>query len=207
MADLGTIAITSETNTASFKISQFKNAIKGVARPNYFDASLSGYTKVVGLKTGSLENIDDTFAFRCERAEFPGRTLATADDAVGGGPAMKLPYDVTYNDIQLSIICSEDMKERVFFENWIDRIVGRGYTQNAGLIAYYSDYALGVSLLVRQLDSDGKLLLAYELQDCYPIAVSPMNATWEETNTYQRFTVTMAYRYHVYVQGQAAKNK
>jgi hypothetical protein len=205
MTDLGEMIITDYR--PAFKISQFKNAIKEVARPNYFDARLQGYKKVIGVKDGSLENIDDTFAFRCERAEFPGRTLATADDAVGGGPAMKLPYDVTYNDIQLSIICSEDMKERVFFEDWIDRIVGRGVRGNAGLIAYYSDYALGVSLLVRQLDSEGNTLLSYEMRDCYPIAVSPMNATWEETNTYQRFTVTMAYRHHVYRLGDAAKNK
>lgn len=207
MADLGQIMITADSNKASFKISDFKNAIKGVARPNYFDAILSGYTKVAGLKDGTLDDIDDTFKFRCERAELPGRTLATTDDAVGGGTAMKLPYDVTYNDIQISIICSEDMKERIFFEDWIDRIVGRGYTSNAGLLAYYSDYAQGVSLMVRQLDSDGKMLLAYQLEDCYPIAVSPMNATWEETNTYQRFTVTMAYRYHKYLQGNASKSK
>jgi hypothetical protein len=25
-----------------------------------------------------------------------------------------------------------------------------------------------------------------------------MNASWEETNTYQRFGVTLAYRYHTY---------
>jgi hypothetical protein len=206
MADLGQVIITDE-RPGSFKISQFKNAIKGVARPNYFDAILSGYTKVVGLKSGSLDNVDDTFRFRCERAELPGRTLATTDDAVGGGPAMKLPYDVTYNDIQISLICSEDMKERLFFEDWIDRIVGRGYTDNAGLLAYYSDYAQGVTMRIRQLDSNGDTLMAYQLQDCYPIALSPMNATWEETNTYQRFTVTMAYRYHTYVQGDAAKNK
>ena len=34
--------------------------------------------------------------------------------------------------------------------------------------------------------------------DIYPIALTPMNATWEETNTYQRFGVTLAYRYHTF---------
>lgn len=181
---------------ASFKISDFKSKVGQLVRPNLFRATLTGYTKVVGVTNGNLANIDDTFEFRCEKAELPGRTLATVDDAVGGGPAMKLPYDITYNDMVLSIICSSDMKERLFFEDWIEAIVGNGKNSEAGLIAYYSDYALGVGLIVEQLDEKGNVLLGYEMRDVYPIAITPMNATWEETNTYQRFGVTLAYRYY-----------
>ena len=185
--------------TASFKISDFKTSIGNLVRPNLFNATLLGYTKVAGGLTGTLPSIDGTFKFRCEKAELPGRTLATAEDAVGGGPALKLPYDVTYNDISLSIICSADMKERKFFEEWMDRIIGRGGRTNAGLVSYYSDYALGVSLKVEQLNEAGTTLIAYTLQDIYPTALTPMNAAWEETNTYQRFGVTLAYRYHTYI--------
>ena len=185
--------------TASFKISDFKTSIGNLVRPNLFNATLSGYTKVVGGLTGTLPTIDTTFKFRCDKAELPGRTLATSEDAVGGGPSLKLPYDVTYNDISLSIICSADMIERKFFEEWMDRIIGRGGRTNAGLVSYYSDYALGVSLIVEQLDEAGKTLIAYTLQDIYPTALTPMNASWEETNTYQRFGVTLAYRYHTYI--------
>ena len=170
-----------------------------MVRPNLFNATLLGYTKVAGGLDKTLINIDNTFKFRCEKAELPGRTLATAEDAVGGGPALKLPYDVTYNDITLSIICSTDMKERKFFEEWMDRIIGRGGRTNAGLVSYYSDYALGVSLKVEQLNESGNTLIAYTLQDIYPTALTPMNAAWEENNTYQRFGVTLAYRYHTYI--------
>lgn len=182
----------------SFKISDFKNAIGKLVRPNLFHVTLNNYTKVKGGLAGNLSNIDNTFSFRCEKAELPGRTLATAEDAVGGGPSLKLPYDVTYNDITLSIICSADMAERELFESWMDRIVGRGGRSNAGLVAYYSDYALGVSLTVEQIDEEGKPLIAYTLKDIYPTALTPMNASWEETNTYQRFGVTLAYRYYTF---------
>ena len=184
--------------TASFKISDFKTSIGNLVRPNLFNATLLGYTKVAGGLDKTLINIDNTFKFRCEKAELPGRTLATAEDGVGGGPALKLPYDVTYNDISLSIICSADMIERKFFEEWMDRIIGRGGRTNAGLVSYYSDYALGVSLKVEQLNESGKTLIAYTLQDIYPTALTPMNAAWEENNTYQRFGVTLAYRYHTF---------
>jgi hypothetical protein len=185
--------------TASFKISEFKTSIGNLVRPNLFNATLSGYSKIVGgTDSGTFPDIANTFKFRCEKAELPGRTLATSEDAVGGGPSLKLPYDVTYNDMTLSIICSTDMKEREFFEIWMDKIIGRGGRENAGLVSYYSDYALGVSLKVDQLDEAGRTLISYTLNDIYPTALTPMNASWEETNTYQRFGVTLAYRYHTY---------
>ena len=185
--------------TASFKISEFKTSIGNLVRPNLFNATLNGYSKIVGgTDSGTFPDIANTFKFRCEKAELPGRTLATSEDAVGGGPSLKLPYDVTYNDMTLSIICSTDMKEREFFEIWMDKIIGRGGRENAGLVSYYSDYALGVSLKVDQLDEAGRTLISYTLNDIYPTALTPMNASWEETNTYQRFGVTLAYRYHTY---------
>ena len=185
--------------TSSFKISDFKTSIGNLVRPNLFNATLLGYSKIVGgTDSGTFPVIVDTFKFRCEKAELPGRTLATSEDAVGGGPSLKLPYDVTYNDMTLSIICSTDMKEREFFEIWMDKIIGRGGRGNAGLVSYYSDYALGVSLKVEQLDEKGNTLIAYTLNDIYPTALTPMNASWEEPNTYQRFGVTLAYRYYTF---------
>ena len=184
---------------SSFKISDFKTAVGNLVRPNLFNATLSGYSTIVGgTDSGAFPDITSTFKFRCEKAELPGRTLATTEDAVGGGPSLKLPYDVTYNDMTLSIICSTDMKEREFFEIWMDKIIGRGGRGNAGLVSYYADYALGVTLKVEQLDESGNTLISYTLNDIYPTALTPMNASWEETNTYQRFGVTLAYRYHTY---------
>ena len=184
-----------------FSISNFKTAIVKPVRPNLFSATLSGYKNIVGVGVGTtadLPNIDSTFKFRCEKAELPGRTLATSEDAVGSGPSLKLPYDVTYNDMTLSIICSTDMKERIFFEQWMDKIIGPAAAGNAGLLSYYSDYAMGVTLKVEQLDESGQSLITYTLHDIYPTALTPMNASWEENNTYQRFGVTLAYRYHTY---------
>jgi hypothetical protein len=200
--DFGEIIIT-DTKPASFKISDFKNAIGKPVRPNLFKADIEGWDKnavlVALLKDRGVSDIKD-FSFRCEKAEFPGRSIATSDDTGGGGPALKLPYDVTYNDISISVICSADMKERVFFESWIDSIVGRAGLTNkvpvGGLISYFDDYARGVSLVVRQLDEAGNTLIRYRMNDVYPITISPMNATWEEVNSYQRFGVTFFYRYY-----------
>ena len=202
----GRVVITAQKDSgnSSFKISDFKNAIGKPVRPNLFKAEIVGWDKnavlnALLLQRGVADIVE--FSFRCEKAEFPGRSIATSDDTGGGGPALKLPYDVTYNDISISVICSADMKERVFFESWIDSIVGRAELNpttavTGGLVSYFDDYARGVTLIVDQLDEAGNTLISYRMEDVYPITISPMNATWEEVNSYQRFGVTFFYRYY-----------
>jgi len=178
-------------------ISDLRSKLGSVVRPNHFSVSLSlaaASTKALA-SNGSFapvkySDISSTFSFLCEKAELPGKTIATSDDT-SIGTSIKLPYDMTYNDIQLSIICASDMKERRFFEAWMRSIVKRN-----GTVAYYSDYAKGNTLTVSQLDDDGTSKLTYQCRDIYPIAITPMNATWEENNTYQRFGVTLCYRFY-----------
>jgi hypothetical protein len=197
------------TEENPFSISAFKTAIGKPVRPNLFRARLAGWedNEVLSgtLAQYNVSDIDD-FVFRCEKAELPGRSIATSDDTGGGGPALKLPYDVTYNDMQISIICSADMKERVFFESWIDSIIGpAGEADGAsigGLVSYFQDYARGITLTIEQMDEAGKILMSYQLNDVYPTVISPMNATWEEVNSYQRFGVTLFYRYYKFKLGR-----
>ena len=195
----------------TFSISNFKSSIGKPVRPNLFKAVLRGWDKSasdendllgVYLTRNAVTDIDE-FSFRCEKAEFPGRTIATSEDTGGGGPTLKLPYDVTYNDIQLSIICSADMAERLFFESWMDSIIGpagmKSGASTGGLVSYFEHYARGISLEVQQLNEKGEIIIAYEMHDIYPTALSAMNATWEEVNSYQRFGVTLFYRHYTYV--------
>lgn len=183
------------------RLSEFKSSIGKLVRPNLFYAELHGVQSLPINSGSSLPQIGDTFRFRCETAELPGRSVATVDDVGGGGPALKLPYDVTYNDINISIICAEDMIERIFFELWIDYIVGTPQTKtrgNAGLVRYHSEYARSSAMTIRQLNAQGDTIFYYTLWDLFPTAITPMNATWEENSTYQRFGVTLNYRYYTF---------
>lgn len=174
----------------AFTISEFREAFStGIARPNLWHAELTN--------TNANLLIPSKFKFRCERAEIPGRTVATVDDT-GSGPTLKLPYEITYNDIEITIICANDMEERKYFEKWIDVIVGnKNESTGGGLISYYSLFAKGNTLKLSQLDDLNAKKITYTLHDIYPIGISPMNLSWEETNTYQRFNVTMNYRCYV----------
>lgn len=180
-----------------FNISSFKSNIK-VVRPNLFYAEFSTLPKFATL--GINQNITSTFQFRCEATEMPGKTIATVDEQAYG-PTKKFAYEVTYNDINLQIIASEDMTERTFFEKWMNNIITPTDMNfgnfKGGLSKYYDDYASS-TLKIHQINEKGQKICTYTLYNAYPIQLSPMNLSWEETNTYQRFTATITYRHHIY---------
>ena len=209
-----------------FSISQIRSRIR-VVRPNLFLATIQLPTKIAsyinsknagllggsanlqGVKQAWLDSINldasagmnTTFSFRCEATELPGRTIATTED-IAYGPVTKHSYDMTYNDLTMTVIASEDMRERAIFELWMEQAVrntnqtGGTLGGKGGTVGYYEDYATGV-VRVYQVNDQGYQLAKYTLAAAYPIQLSGMNLNWEELNTYQRFTVTMTYRYHV----------
>lgn len=191
---LGSFPQSGRLNRTSFNISDFREKLNKVVRPNLFNVRFLSLPSILKRASYNISDLEK-FEFRCERAEIPGKSIATVDD-IGSGTSLKLPYDVTYNDIQLTIICSVDMYERRFFESWIDETVGnRG--DYGGMIRYYDEFAADSNIQITQSDSNGEMLLCYVLYDAFPIQLSPMTLAWEETNTYQRFTVTMSYRNHI----------
>lgn len=180
-----------------FSITSFKNAVK-VVRPNLFFAEVT-LPPTIAVATGN-NNFNSTFRFRCQATEFPGRTIATNDD-ISFGPSTKFGYDITYNDITLQIIASEDMIERKVFETWMDNIVTKsgvaGGNGTGGFVRYYNDYAQGGKIIIYQVNDQRLQLAKAELNGAFPIGMGPMSLTWEEFDSYQRFSVTISYRYHV----------
>jgi hypothetical protein len=194
-----------------FSITQFKENVK-IVRPNQFFVELYLPQTIAAAVSPEVQNVNNTFRFRCEATEFPGRTVATSDD-ISFGPTIRQAYDITYNDLNLSIIASEDMNERRVFETWIDNIVtnsglgvntGVGQTgvvnfssiAFGGFVKYYNNYSTG-SVVIYQVNDAQTQLAKCTLSGAFPIGIGPMNLSWEENDSYQRFAVTIAYRYHL----------
>jgi len=70
-----------------------------LARPNRFTASIS-YPQKLGIKGNTLS---------CETAELPSITYATTEQKFGSNPIEKYPYQVQFNDINLTFIVKEDI--------------------------------------------------------------------------------------------------
>lgn len=168
-----------------FSITNFKAKTKFL-RPNQF------FVEIHGTDT----NINDTLSMRCESVEFPGRTIATVDDQAYG-PSTKFAYEVTYNELNLTIIASEDMTERKYFEDWMDKIVIPSGTsiRGGGHVKYYNNYATG-NISIYQINEDNYQIAKCVLKNAFPIGIGPINLSWDEYDSYQRFAITITYRYH-----------
>jgi hypothetical protein len=102
------------------------------------------------------------------------------------GVEEKFPYLTTYNDVSLTFIVGDDMKEKKFFDawlNWINPQVNFNFK-------YKNDYS--VIVRINQYDVSNKLSYSADLLEAYPIAVNPLSLDWS-ADGYHKLTVTFAF--------------
>ena len=160
--------------------------------------SLLGGTvgEVAGILNGLGDNVDIFhLALRADSAELPGRAVQTLDNRYYG-PLRKSGYQANYVDTTITFICSEDLREKLFFERWQDLIVGEHRVAgtnpdskafNAG---YYDDYVSSIEIL--QMNENNDVTYEMRLLQAYPIQVAPLPLNWA-SDELQRLSVTFAY--------------
>ncbi len=163
-------------------ISQFISSFNtDVARPAKFDVIIN-----VPLSLIPYVNSSRQMNFRCESTEMPGRTLSTTERKIGSAPVQKVPYHVSYNELDMTFIVSDDMSEKIFFEGWMEAI-NPSSTYNFN---YKSNYVTDIQ--INQYDVGNNLTYQALLIDAFPIAVNQLDLNWS-SNDYHRLTVVMAY--------------
>ena len=162
-------------------IAEFKSSFsKELARPSKFDVNIP-----VPLGLIPYRGTSRMLTMRCENAELPGRTIATTSMKIYGVEE-KFPYMSSYNDMSLTFIVSDDMKEKLFFDAWLNWI----NPSTSYNIKYKQDYS--VALRINQYDVQNKVSYAVDLVDAFPIAVNGMDLSWS-ADGYHKVTVTFAY--------------
>jgi len=71
------------------------------------------------------------FEFLASTATIPGKTISTNDITQNYGPLRKIPYDVLYEDLSISLYVRSAQMERYFFEIWQNSILSH-YDIGAG---------------------------------------------------------------------------
>lgn len=165
-------------------ISNFKASFRGdLARPNRFDVNIP-----VPLTLLPYVKSAKSMQYRCEVAQLPGRTFATAEQKFGSAPVEKYPYLTTYNDIDLTFIVDDDMNQKVFMDAWLNYI-NPTYNFNH---RYKENYV--TTITVNQYDVTGELSYSVDLVDAYPISVNQLDLDWS-SDGHHKLTVTFAYTY------------
>jgi len=162
-------------------ISNFKSSFKTeISKPNRFDVQIP-----IPLGLVLYLNTAKNLSYRCEGASLPGRTLATTEQKTYG-PVEKFPYLTTFTDIDLTFIVDDDMKQKLFFDAWINYI----NPLSTNDVRYKSDYATG--LTINQYDVNNALSYSVSLYDAFPVSINQMDLDWSGDG-YHKLVVTFAF--------------
>jgi hypothetical protein len=164
-------------------ISEFKSTFKrDLSRPHKFDVNIPIPLTLIPYITSAK-----SLTYRCENANLPGRTFATAEQRTYG-PIEKYPYLNTYTDIDMTFIVDDDMSQKIFFDAWLN-FINPLYNNN---MRYKGDYSTVIT--VNQYDVTNQISYSCNLYDAYPISINQMDLDWS-SDGYHKLNVTFAYTY------------
>lgn len=156
------------------------NLSEGVSRTDLMDVNIVPCSKMANDNTEFL-------TFRCESADLPGKTFST-DDRKDYVITTKHPNGMTFTDLNLSFICSSTMKEREFFDKWMEIIVGNGSLRSS----YYDEFIsreLKVNLYTGVKENKS---CVFTFHNIYPIAIASQNVSWTSSEVL-KMTVSFSY--------------
>jgi len=163
-------------------INDFKSSFNtDVARPSRFDVQINAPLALAPYM-GDVRRL----IYRCDSAQLPGRTFATAEQKIGSNPVEKFPYLTTYNDMDLTFIVDDDMKQKLFFDRWLE-LINPTFNFN---YQYKQNYATIIT--VNQYDVTNKLTYSVDLFDAYPISMNQLDLDWS-SDGFHKLSVTFAY--------------
>jgi hypothetical protein len=170
---------------ATGSITDFLTSFKTeLARPNHFDVLINLPIKVQATYE-NLKDVERELRLRCEATELPGRSLLTAPMKVYGVEE-KYPYLSNFNDITFTFIVTDTMKEKRFFESWINFI----HPSSTFNFKYKDDYSTSVYITQYNLKKEESYKV--ELLKAYPVGVNQMDLNWS-SDGFHKLTVSFVY--------------
>jgi hypothetical protein len=164
-------------------------------------AKSANFQVMVQRPFGSNINMERDLQFRCTSCSIPGRHIDTTPTQDFVFPKY-VGYNVSLDDVSMRIILSEDLAEKIYFEEWVDRVTGSyrtGQTSNTMFdYGFYDDYALNTIVDITQFDATGFPTHRHTLREAFPISVGSVDLSWEDDSILY-LDVTFKYRYYTSV--------
>lgn len=192
-------------------ITGFKERLAGGgARPNLFEVEIPSFpAPLTSLwKTGGANEIE-TFKFLCKAAQLPASNIAPIDVPFRGR-ILKVAGDRTFDAWTVTIINDEDFKLRSAFELWMNSISKLDNNSGATNPASYMTDAF-VHQLGRGYDKgkfsttnnggsaapsiDVTPLRTYKFESIFPTSVSPIDLSYDASDTIEEYTVEFQVQY------------
>ena len=163
-------------------VDDFKSKLTGGgARPNLFKATIN-FPAYAGGDT-------EFTSFMVKGAGLPASVVSSIDVPFRGRQ-LKIAGDRTFEPWTITVINDAEMRVRNSFETWMNGI--NEHVNNTGLsnpVDYQAD------MIVEQLDKDGNVTKTYTLRGAFPINVSQIDLSYDQSDAIEEFTVEINYQY------------
>lgn len=173
--------------------------LSGMASANrFFVAIPTTSSNLTGIR-GSIDQGSSTFrkvGLFCEQASLPGKNFLTTPARVFG-EVREVPYEITYDPVNLSLYVDRDFEVKRFFDEWQNTI----FSNTARFSGYYREYVRNVVIYV--YDKADKNAYTITLFEAYPKVVSGMQLD-NNSKDVAKIQVTLQYKY--WRRGEASSN-
>jgi hypothetical protein len=200
---------------ATRNLSEFRTSFNGT-RPNRFrivgtfPQSSTVSASTAGGPPSPSQSSSIPFEVYCKATQLPGSSIGLIPVA-WQGRVVKFSGERTYQDWSIQIYDSSMPNHdlRAMFEQWINRMNHREvHTINYDLtsdwqVLYVDNPSQTYSAGHGDTPSEGQTghAQAILLRNCFPIDLSPIDLSYDLTDTFSEFTVTLAYDFWEYTQG------
>ena len=176
--------------SSGFSIDSFKTGISTAslepARSSLFKFKMSG-TIVSTLSTG-LSDIE----FLCRATSLPGMTI-TPIERQYLGRTVKIPGDITFAELAITLVNDTSYKLRNAFEVWMAKINSHEENKRHFGSTFGSETA---TLKLTTMDPAGSTHQSYEFVNAWPTTIDPIELSWDTASDIEEFGVTFAYQYY-----------
>lgn len=156
---------------------------KGFARPNLFSVEIFPPS---GLSISNLEL--EQISENCLTTELPGKALDSQQNVDGGYLPTTLPFNMTYQPINMTFRCSGDLREKKFFEEWHKLI----YNETSGTLGWYDEYIGSVE--ISQLSRNKSTLAKFHLYEVWPGPIAGVLVGHDSLDSISEIQITLNYR-------------
>lgn len=174
----------------AFNANAFRAQLEhGGARSNLFEVELT-FPGFINGNEASEKSI-----FMCKASQLPGMTLANIEVPYFGRK-IKVAGDRNFEDWSVTVINDEDFAVRNALEAWSNEISQINHDTNTartpqtiGVNTYVADIS------IKQYGKDGTVIKSYKMANSFPLAIDPIDVSWDSENTIEEFGVTFSYDY------------
>lgn len=195
----------------SSNISAFVNDIQStrLAYANRYEVVIiRPYLGAGGENINQRTNFIDherSVSMRCNSITLPGRGFSTVPYRFYG-PARNMPYEQIYSgEMSLSVILSEDLRERDFFDVWMGFISSTYSRQNYAFrepdykFAFYDDYTTTVTInVLNKAPDDHNKPYSVDVLEAYPKSIGDIQLGYDKDNEFLVQDVVLAFRKYQY---------